>query len=191
MTELEKYISGYFAVDKEEAAAIAALFRPEQLRKGDYYLKAGRYCDRMAFVQAGIVREYVIVNDKEVTKWISTPGYFVLDLAGFLFRQPSRWNIHALTDCELLVLDRQDYERMPSIIPGWPELEKLFIARCFTILEERVLTLIALSAEERYEKLFAYNSELFNAVPLQYLASMLGMTPETLSRLRKKRISTS
>jgi CRP-like cAMP-binding protein len=73
------------------------------------------------------------------------------------------------------------------VVPKWPEIEKTFIARCFTVLEDRVMTHLSLTAEERYEAFFQYNPELFNTAPSQYLASMLGMTPETFSRIRKKR----
>ena len=65
-------------------------------------------------------------------------------------------------------------------------LDSHFIARCFTVLEDRVVQHLALSAEERYAQLWNFNKELFNQVPLHYLASMLGMTPETFSRIRKK-----
>ena len=72
------------------------------------------------------------------------------------------------------------------MVPKWVELEKMFITKCFSILEDRILQHLSLSAEERYNQLFEFNKELFNVVPLQYLASMLGMAPETLSRIRKK-----
>lgn len=130
--------------------------------------------------------EVVFIGDKEITKWISTSGYFVVDLSGFVFQQTARWNIQALTDCELYVINQSDYQKIGSEIPGWAVLEKLFIAKCFTVLEDRIITHLSMTAEERYNKLLQFNGELFNQVPLQYLASMLGMTPETLSRLRKK-----
>lgn len=188
MTELEKYIQTYFSVSKDDLTKISAFFKPINLKKGEYYLKAGRQSDRLGFVQSGIAREFVVQNDKEVTKWISTKGYFVVDLSSFMFQLPARWNIQALTDCEIYKIDSNDYRKIGHVIPLWTELEKLFIAKCFTVLEDRIVTHLSMTAEERYNQLFNINKELFNQVPLQYLASMLGMTPETLSRLRKKAV---
>lgn len=189
MTELEKYIHTYFSVTRDDLARISAFFRPVTLKKGEYYLRTGRQSDRLGFVQSGIIREYVIINDREVTKWISTKGYFVVYLASFMFHIPARWNIQALTDCEIYVIDSMNYKKIGDVIPDWKELEKLFIAKCFTVLEERIITHLSMTAEERYNQLFSFNRELFNQAPLQYLASMLGMTPGTLSRLRKKRLA--
>ena len=110
------------------------------------------------------------------------------DLAGIHFNKPSRYNIQALTDCELYTISGNDYNNLGNIIPKWHEFEKLFIAHCFDLLEERVFTLLSMTAEERFRLLFQHNRELFNQVPLQYLASMMGMIPETLSRLRKRNL---
>lgn len=188
----EHYIQSYFGLPEESLQQIVSFFQPKRLEKGDFFLKTGQYAERMGFVQSGIVREFLTDEQgREVTKWISTPGYFVVDLASFLFRQPARWNLQAFTDCELLVISKTDYQQIGKVVPQWPELEKLFIARCFTILEQRIVTHLALSAEERYEAFFNAAPELFNQVPLQYLASMLGMTPETFSRIRKKRTERS
>jgi hypothetical protein len=68
-------------------------------------------------------------------------------------------------------------------------MEKQFITSCFVAIEDRIFQHLSLSAEERYDELFEQNKELFNHVPLQYIASMLGMTPETFSRIRSKKIS--
>jgi CRP/FNR family transcriptional regulator, anaerobic regulatory protein len=186
--EFEKYLQSYFGIPQNTIGEIVPFFEKRTLKKGDFFLKEGRYSDKLAFVQQGIVREFLI-DDKgqEVTKWISTKGYFLVDIASFLFQQPARWNLQALTDCELLVIDKEDYAKIGHIVSKWHELEKMFIARCFTILEQRIVTHLSLSSEERYDAFFKFNPELFNQVPLQYLASMLGMTPETFSRIRNKR----
>jgi CRP/FNR family transcriptional regulator, anaerobic regulatory protein len=185
-TPLQKYIQAHFGVTAEDVTAISAFFEPITLKKGEHFLRIGQQSDRLGFVQSGILREYTMVGDHEVTKWISTQGYFVVDLSSFLFDRPARWNIHALADTEIAVISRPRYRQIGEIVPRWPELEKLFIAKCFTVLEDRVVTHLAMTAEERYQQLLNFNPQLFNTVPLQYLASMLGITPETLSRLRKK-----
>src|SRR5690349_1477011 len=118
MTELEKYIQTYFGVSLEDLQKISAFFKPAQLSKGDYFLRSGRHCDRLGFMQSGFIREYVEVGGKDVTKWISGKGYFVVDLSSFVFGQPSRWNIQALTDCELYVIDSKDYRVIGSHIKG-------------------------------------------------------------------------
>jgi CRP-like cAMP-binding protein len=192
MTELENYIHTIFGVKQNDVSKIVTFFKPVQLKKGDFFLKTGMSANKLAFVQSGMLREFVEIEGKEITKWITSKGYFVVDLGSFVFRRSARWNIQALTDCELYLIDFIDYQKIGQAIPKWLELEKMFITKCFSILEERVLQHLSMSAEDRYRQLFQSNKELFNTVPLQYLASMLGMTPETLSRLRKKNmISTS
>lgn len=190
MTELEHYISSYFGVAQPgDLNAISPFFRQETLKKGDYFLETGKGCNKLSFIQSGMLRIYVQTEDKEVTQWISTKGYFITDLAGFVFETPARWTIQALTDVELFTINRSDYVKLGLLIPKWHELEKLFIARCFVILEDRIFTHLSMTAEERYNFFFEHNKELFNQVPLQYIASMLGMTPETFSRIRKKQLS--
>jgi CRP/FNR family transcriptional regulator, anaerobic regulatory protein len=188
MTELEGYIHHSFGISTEEVGMITRFFHPLKLQKGEYYLKAGRLSDRLGFVQSGILREYLETDNREITKWISTKGYFAVDLHSFLFKQPARWHIQALTDCELWVINGSDYHRIQQVVPEWQRLETLFIGKCFAALEERIVSHLALSADERFQYLQLNRPELFNLVPLQYIASMLGMTPETLSRLRRKQV---
>ncbi|MDX1909191.1 MAG: Crp/Fnr family transcriptional regulator [Bacteroidia bacterium] len=187
-TALTSYIQSYFGVRQEDVTSIASFFTPVYLPRQAYFLQAGHPSDRLGFVQTGLIREYLHADDgREVTKWISAQGYFVVDLAGFLFDRPARWSLQALTDAEIWVISRSDYQQIGHLVPAWQELEKRFIARCFATLEDRIVTHLSLTAEERYAAFFQHQPALFNQVPLQYLASMLGMTPETFSRIRKKR----
>ena len=190
MSELAQYIKSYFGVVQEkELETIVSLFKKTSLKKGDYFLKSGKVSNQLSFIQSGLLRIFVSTEEKEITQWISTQGYFVTDLSSFIFQTPARWNIQALSDADLYTISKEDYNKIGKLIPAWNELEKLFIARCFTILEDRIFSHLSMTAEERYNFFFQHNKELFNQVPLQYIASMLGMTPETFSRIRKKSIS--
>lgn len=190
MTELEQNIKSYFGViGSDSLEAISSRFHLETLKKGAIYSKSGKPCRKLGFIKSGLLRIYKQTADKEVTQWISTPGYFVTDLSSLLFETPARWTIEALTDAEIYTINGADYRTLGDSVPNWHELEKLFIAKCFTILEDRVFTHLSMSAEERYSHFFEFNKELFNQVPLQYIASMLGMTPETFSRIRNKQLS--
>jgi CRP-like cAMP-binding protein len=191
MNELEKNIAALFEVNANDLKIISSYFHPVHLNKGDYFFKQEAYSNRFGFVESGLLREMVDLPDKEVTKWIATPGYFITDLSGFLFDKPATSTLQALTDCELYVINKEDYSNMGKMIPSWNTVEKLFLAKCFSTMGDRILSLISMTAEERYHQLWNSNKELFNQVPLQYLASMLGMTPETFSRLRKKSTSIS
>lgn len=190
MTELEQYIQSYFGVSNKDLSQIVTLFKPEILSKDAFLFKTGQYCQQLSFIKSGILRVYVATEDKDVTQWISTQGHFVTDLSSLVFGSPARWSIQALADTELYTIKRADYLNIGSLVPQWHQLEKLFIARCFTTMEDRIFSHLSMSAEQRYHFFFETNKELFNQVPLQYIASMLGMTPETFSRIRHKRRKT-
>ena len=131
---------------------------------------------------------FITTDEKEITQWISTKGYFSTDLSSFVFDTVSSLSIQALTDSEVYSITKADYQIIGELVPKWHELEKLFLVRCFVTLEERVFSHLSMTAEERYDYFFENNREIFNQVPLQYIASMLGMTPETFSRIRKKQL---
>jgi len=182
---LSNLLQTNFRLPPNKATEAATLFREDQLAKGDYFLRRGQTIRKLAFPQTGHLRGWAPAGDKDVTQWIFTPHYFVADLNTLFFGIPARWNIQALEDCRLWTLSEENYLRMPEIVPNWESLEKQFLARCFMTLEDRVFTFLSLSARERYEALLAYNPTLFEAVPHHYLSSMLGMTAETLSRVRR------
>lgn len=186
MTELETYIHSYFGINPDHIGRMAALFEETRLEKGAYYTRLGKYCRELSFVRSGFLRVYKYHDGKEVTQWLSSPGEFIADLSSLIFLQPARWEIQALTDCTFYTLHMDNYQNIGAVVPEWHELEKFFIAKCFLNLEDRVYTFLSMTAEERFHHFYEQKQELFNLVPLQYIASMLGMTPETLSRIRKK-----
>jgi CRP-like cAMP-binding protein len=189
MTELEPYLRTYMGVPEADMQTLLSLFKPTTLEKGDFYLKKGRICDNLSFHRSGLIRLFAPYQDKEVTQWISFRGNFISDLSSMVFQQPSKFNMQALTHCELLTLDKQDYDNLPRVIPKWPAIERALVLQCFSFMEARIFSLLSMSADERYQYLQDQNPDLFQQVPLKYLASMMGMTPESLSRIRNKRTS--
>lgn len=186
MSELKTHIINTFEFTEREYENINGFFTPKKISIGDYFLQEGKYVPEMGFVENGVLREFLYVNDKEVTKWFSTSGSFAVDLSGFLFDRKSKVNYQAITDVEMLTISKANYNIISSVVPRWDKLEKMFLAKCFMVIEDRVVSHLALTAEERYNQLMNSNPNLFNEVPLNQLASMLGMTAETLSRIRKK-----
>ncbi len=191
MTGLEPYLRTYLSVPEEDMQTLLSLFKPTTLEKGDFYLKKGRICDNLSFHLSGLIRIFAPYQHKEVTQWISFKNNFISDLSSMVFQQPSKFDMQALTHCELLTLDRQSYENLPNIIPKWPAIERAFVLHCFSFMEARVFSLLSMSADERYQYLQDQNPDLFQQVPLKYLASMMGMTPESLSRIRHQSARTT
>lgn len=188
MTLLTKYIAANFGLSIEKASVIKHLFERETLEKGTFYVHNGNRCDKMSFIDKGLLRIYRDFDGKDITQWISSKGYFITDLNSWLFKHPARLNIIALTDVTLYTISRKNYSKINDLISNWNEIEKAFIGHCFITLEERVFSFLSLSSEERYLKFYEENKHLFNEIPLHYIASMLGMTPETFSRIRKKQL---
>lgn len=189
--KLEQELSSYFGIKPQNTAKVAELFEPQHLAKDAYWLKTGQYCQKLSFIKSGYLRLHASSHNgrKEVTQWIAMEHSFVTDIASFLFHQAARWDIQALEDCELYTITKVDFQQLGAIVPHWSKLEQLFLAKCFVTLENRMFNQLSMSSEERYDTLFQYNPEIFNQVPLLYIASMLGMTPETLSRIRNKKRS--
>lgn len=184
--EITQHIKNHFRLKQEDIPKVAQLFKPSQLEKGTFYSKKGAFCSQLSFIQQGHIRIFDLQNDKEITQWIAGPGQLITDLRSFVFKQPSRWYMQCLDDVELFNIESKDFDSLHQLVPNWAQIEKEFISDCFITLENRVFSHLSLSAEERYQHLYAYNPDLFHTVPQQYLASMLGMTPETFSRIRKK-----
>lgn len=189
MSELERYIHAHFDTDGQFSAQLAKLFEEERIARGAFHTREGNRRAALSFVKSGFLRVYRQTDKKEVTQWISSPGEFTTDLNALMFGQPARWNIQALTDCELYTLRFSDYQRIQELIPEWPQIEKLFIGKCFVSIEERVFSFLSMSAEERYTFFYENRRDLFQQIPQQYIASMLGMTPETFSRIRSRIVS--
>lgn len=193
MKDFDKLIQQHFGpVSSQELSVIQTYFKEEKLSKNEIFTNSGEICNRLSVVKSGILRVFALSeNGREITQWLSTKDFFVTELMGFFFNQPNRWTIQAFTEVELLTISKTDYIKLCQEFPKWIEIEKQFIIKCFAMMEDRIFSHLSMTAEERYNKYFEQNKELFNQVPLQYIASVLGMTPETFSRIRKRQAENS
>jgi len=168
-------------------------FVPKKLRKKQYLLQEGDVCKYIAFVEKGLLRSYTI-NDKgqEHINQFAFEGWWIADQFSYLTGEPSRYNIEAMEDCELLLLSKQSEEQMLQQIPKFERYFRILLQNNLVATQKRLASSLSQSAEERYSELIQdCPSTLPHRIPQHMLASFLGITPETLSRIRKNITSRS
>ncbi len=188
MNQLKNCITTQVSIDEVSLVSILDCFEEVTLKKGEYFLKSGTLCRKMAFVDSGYLRMFDIADGKEVTLWIASAGRFVTSLSSFVFQSDNYWNIQAVTDCKLYVISRDRHAQLCKSQPKWLEFDNLLLAHSFALLEQSMFSQLHTTARQRFEMLLEEEPLLFNHVPLQHIASMLGIAPESLSRLRKNRM---
>ena len=189
MQPLTTFLKNDLSIPEKLIPKITAFYNEEQLSKDEFLVKKGQPCRKMCLIQKGYFRFFSYSEKKVITHWIFGKDQLVTDVAGFFLQEPAKWNIQALTGTTIFSLTHSNYQKIRTQIPDWDNYEKLFLIKLMSALENRVYALLSMSAEERYQYLFQSDSEIFNELPLYYLASMLGMSPETLSRIRRKSIT--
>lgn len=185
MELLKDCISKQVSIDKESLENILSMFEVEELKKSDYFLHSGNVCRKMAFIETGYLRMYDFADGREITLWIGSGGKFITSISSYVFQTGSMWNIQALTDCKLHVITKEKHLRLGEMEPKWLEFDNLLLARSFALLEQGAFAHLHTTAKERFDALMKNEPELFLNVPQQHIASMLGIAPESLSRLRK------
>ncbi len=186
MEKLKNCILSQVSIDKNSLDNILSVFEPLEINKGEFFVEAGKICRQMAFIESGYMRMYDIAEGKEITIWIGNDGKFITSLSSFIFETRSNWNIQAITDCKLYTIDRENHFKLNKTEPKWLEFDNLLLAHSFALLEKNMFSQLHTTAKQRFDRLLDEEPDLFKNVPLQYIASMLGITPESLSRLRKK-----
>ncbi|GIV34937.1 MAG: cyclic nucleotide-binding protein [Chitinophagales bacterium] len=184
---LKAFFNQIVKLTDEEAEDISRYFKPLTLKEGRFLVEKGEVCNRIAFIRKGFMRAFYEINDEvEVTKYIQPKHTLITAFTSFISRQPSEEYIQALTDCDLWVIDYKSMQHLYAKYPKWQELGRIIMEQIYQYMEKRILSFLTLNAEQRYKSLLEENPRLIQDVPLRYIASMLGITPETLSRIRQK-----
>jgi len=171
---------------ESEIEVIKAVFVPQKLKKRQYFLREGEVCKYAAFVVKGAMRQYRI-DDKGVEHIIrlSLENWWVSDRESYVMLTPSLYYIDAWEDSELLLLTKADYVGRLSFIPAIHEMSKKMDEN-FAIAAQKRVSTISFSAEERFADLIKTYPEFLQRFPQHIIASYLGMSRETLSRLRSQ-----
>jgi CRP-like cAMP-binding protein len=186
---LIKYIENYagMPLTENEIEVVKNTFVPKKLRKRQYFLQQGEVCKYSAFIVKGAMRQYS-VDDKgaEHIVRLSIDNWWAGDRESFIMLTPSIYNIDAWEDPEMLLLTRADFLERLSSIPAIVEMAKKLDERYFIATEKRLNASISFPAEKRYSDFSNTYPELLQRFPQHIIASYLGITKETLSRIRRQ-----
>lgn len=171
----------------EEKELCQSFFSPKKLRKKQYLLQEGDPCRHIAFVEKGMLRSYTMdEKGNEHIIQFAFEGWWIADQYSFLTGEPSNYNIDAMEDSELLLLTRQAEEQMLERVPKFERYFRLLLQNSLIATQRRLAGSLSKSAEQRYNELNESCPTIQQRVPQHMMASFLGITPETLSRIRKQ-----
>lgn len=172
---------------EDEFSVILSHFRREYIPRKFFFLKAGQIAKYKAYINKGSVRNFT-TDEKggEHILYFSFEDWWVGDLESFYNQQPATINVQAMEDCEILCLPKADFERLGVQIPKLKQLFDEKEKRSLFSHIQRLQEVKSLSAEERYLSLINKHPEIFQRIPLQYIAMYLDIEPQSLSRLRKR-----
>lgn len=166
---------------------LRCVLQPVNLAKGSFLLEKGQIADHIYFVLQGVIRSFCEVEKKEVTRWFGIEGHFATSYFSFVYRQASEDSIILETDSQLLAMSYNSLQALARQDIVWIDLNRRLLEYYYTGLMERVMALQTQSAAERYQSFLQEYPDIEEQVALGHIASYLGMTQETLSRLRRRR----
>jgi CRP-like cAMP-binding protein len=183
-TELNDFLSHY--LPNEDLKPFINSFHELTIKKGRHLLKPKQDCSYLAFIQTGCFRVYYHdIKGKEIITWFSFSEMAITDLLGFYTTGIAEFYVDALEESVLYKITKNDLEKLYNQYPVYREFGRKFAEEALTMLMQRTLSLHTKSAEERYKELLQI-PDFMNKIPLKYLASYLGITDTSLSRIRKK-----
>lgn len=175
------------ALSKAEEEHIRQFLTPKKLRKKQYVLQEGDVCKHIIFVEKGALRSYVLgESGEEHINAFALEGWTTGDLHSFILGDPGTLNIEALEDSELVLISKPAHEELLKTLPKYETYFRILITDAYMALQRRTTNMISLSLEDRYLALSQLQPNLLQRVPQHMIASFMGVTPETLSRLRTR-----
>jgi CRP-like cAMP-binding protein len=185
--EIQQYSGLFNGLSPEDMAGLAQLARTRELAPGDIYIRKGSASQSIAFIQKGLIRTYYVQpNDEEITLMLRWENQFVASIDSIFRQKPSRYTYEALEETVLLEMD---YAQARPLIDANRRLSVSrdgFLMMMLSQAMDRIETFCLFSPEERYLNLLQEKPGLVERVPDKYLATMLGITPVSLSRIRKR-----
>lgn len=154
--------------------------------KGELLLEAGQVCEHIYFIRKGVVRGFIREGKKDITTWITAEGEMVSSILSFEEKGSTLENMQAIEDSEMLALTLVDLEKLYEQFPEFNIVSRKLLQRYYSDAEGRAFIARLTNAETKYKQFLTRYNYLANRVPLTYIASFLGITLETLSRVRRK-----
>jgi len=184
---LKKHINNRVPLTDEEFNICIKFFNSKKLKKHQFLLNEGEICRYIGFINSGCLRQYSIDNQgAEHIIQFAIEDWWVSDLHSFLSGFPATYNIDALQDSEVLLLDKSARDELLDACPKMERFFRLLIESNHVATNQRISDSLSASAEERYLKFIKTYPQLFEQVTQNQIASYLGITPQSLSRIRKE-----
>jgi len=172
-----------------EWSLLAETLRFKSLKRKEILVQIGEISQDIYFLVEGIVRFYFEREGDLITNYFSFPGELIGSYASFITGKPSKIGIEALENSQVLILDRKQLDRLsqdPNLALKMEQMRRKIAEFMIICYEDRVLSFLTHSPEERYLHLLNSNLEVFRKIPQHYIANYLGITPVSLSRIRNR-----
>lgn len=183
MKEFIDYILQFGSLNQQQIELITKKSKEIELRKDEYFAEAGKILQQVGFVVDGVLRiSYYNNEGEEITKYFLDENHLILKLK----EVPLSEYVQAATDCKLLIFTNKDWKEISNTIVGWEAIFQKIVTKTLSEKLEKRSPLVEKDAKNRYLMFLEVFPTLANRIPLTYIASYLGMTASSLSRIRKK-----
>lgn len=185
MEGLIKYILQFGNLNKQQIALVTSKARETELKRGAYFSQAGKIPKQVGFIVEGVIRGcYYNNKGEEITRCFISENNLMVDYINFEADSASAEYLQACTDCRLIVFSKQSWEELSHTIVDWDNIKNKMVQICM-YQKSRKGPVISQDATTRYLEFMKNYPTLINRVPLAYIASYLGVTQQSLSRIRK------